>query len=352
MLSKTEYRKAYLNAYTNKDKEVSKKSNINFLYLISLLSVPIIFTCVIGIFFDKKIDNKNYDHFIIEDSLVNLDNLENKINFPSKTSLNTIDNYTKYESMLDKVVLKYKDNSLNIEKSILKPKIQDNSKLLKDFNLNLTQNTVERKKNFINILLPLIINENKKILAQRLSLIDISANLNNDKTLSNHNQKLLNSLASNYNVVIKNKHKVDIVKELLIKIDVIPNSIVLAQAANESGWGMSRFAQEYNALFGEYTYSDKNGVIPLERKIEDKHLVKFFPSINKSIESYFLNLNTHYAYKDFRNERRKQRTNNNFMIDSLVKNLDLYAEDKNYVKTLIAIIHQNKLEEYDNIPSI
>ena len=126
----------------------------------------------------------------------------------------------------------------------------------------------------------------------------------------------------------------------------------MAQAANESGWGMSRFAQEYNALFGEYTYSDKNGVIPLERGVEDKHLVKFFPSINKSIESYFLNLNTHYAYKDFRNERSKQRTNNNFIIDSLVKNLDLYAEDKNYVKTLIAIIHQNKLEEYDSIPSI
>ena len=352
MLSKTEYRNAYLNTYTNKNEKITQKSNINFLYLISLLSVPIIFTCVLGIFFDKNVNNENYDHFIIEESLVLLDNLENQINFQSTTNLNKIDNDREYESVLDKVVLKYQDNSLNNESSILKPKIQDNSKLLKDFDLKLTQSTVERKNNFINILLPLIIDENKKILAQRLSLIDIGANLNNNKTLSNHNQKLLNSLAFNYNVDIKNKHKVDIIEELLNKIDVIPNSIVLAQAANESGWGMSRFAQEYNALFGEYTYSDKNGVIPLERGVEDKHLVKFFPSINKSIESYFLNLNTHYAYKDFRNERSKQRTNNNFIIDSLVKNLDLYAEDKNYVKTLIAIIHQNKLEEYDSIPSI
>ena len=128
MLSKTEYRNAYLNTYTNKNEKITQKSNINFLYLISLLSVPIIFTCVLGIFFDKNVNNENYDHFIIEESLVLLDNLENQINFQSTTNLNKIDNDREYESVLDKVVLKYKDNSLNNESSILKPKIQDNSK--------------------------------------------------------------------------------------------------------------------------------------------------------------------------------------------------------------------------------
>ena len=77
---------------------------------------------------------------------------------------------------------------------------------------------------------------------------------------------------------MKNKHKVDIIEELLNKIDVIPNSIVLAQAANESGWVMSRFAQEYNALFGEYTYDFSKGGIPLQREQGKTHFVKSFSS--------------------------------------------------------------------------
>ena len=95
-------------------------------------------------------------------------------------------------------------------------------------------------------------------------------------------------------------------------MDVIPNSIVLAQAANESGWGTSRFATEYNALFGEYTYDFSNGVVPLLREEGETHLVKSFESFNKSVQSYFNNLNSHRAYKDFRDVRKIMRNNNNF----------------------------------------
>ena len=158
------------------------------------------------------------------------------------------------------------------------------------------------------------------------------------------------NLAKEYNVDTKNKHKIDIIKTLLFSVDIIPNSIVIAQAANESGWGTSRFATEYNALFGEYTFNDSNGVVPNLREKGQTHLVKFFPSVNESIKSYFKNINTHTAYNDFRLERRKLRVNNSLLdANILVNYLNTYAIDKNYVRTLQLIIRDNKLLNFDNI---
>ena len=107
-------------------------------------------------------------------------------------------------------------------------------------------------------------------------------------------------ISKKYVIAIENKHKVDLIDELLRQVNTIPNSIVLAQAVNESGWGSSRFATESNALFGEYTYDTKNGIIPERRDKGKKHLIKNFSSIDKSVESYFKNINTHNAYKNFR----------------------------------------------------
>ena len=149
------------------------------------------------------------------------------------------------------------------------------------------------------------------------------------------------------------KHKVDIIDELLLSVDVIPNSIVLAQAANESGWGSSRFAKEYNALFGEYTYNHEKGVVPYDREEGKKHLVKYFSSIDQSVISYFNNINSHYAYDQFRQLRKAQRNNNNsFDAFSLVGKLGFYAEDVDYIKTINSIIKTNNLLQFDNIKSI
>ena len=132
-------------------------------------------------------------------------------------------------------------------------------------------------------------------------------------------------------------------------VDIIPNSIVLAQAANESGWGGSRFAKEYNALFGEYTYDFTNGVVPLLREEGERHLVKAFDSIDRSVQSYFNNLNSHYAYKEFRNVRKIMRERNNFTnINLLVNELGTYAADENYIQTINSIIKVNKLDQLDN----
>ena len=138
------------------------------------------------------------------------------------------------------------------------------------------------------------------------------------------------------------------VNELLNRVDIIPNSIVLAQAANESGWGTSRFAREYNALFGEYTYDYSDGVVPLLREKGEKHLVKTFTSVDKSVQSYFNNLNSHYAYEDFREVREIMREKNNFSnIKLLVEELDSYAADINYITIINAIIISNKLDQFD-----
>ena len=136
--------------------------------------------------------------------------------------------------------------------------------------------------------------------------------------------------------------------ELLDRVDIIPNSIVLAQAANESGWGKSRFAKEFNALFGEYTYNYSKGVVPLLREEGETHLVKAFESVDKSVQSYFNNLNSHYAYDDFRAVRKIMREKNNFSdIKLLVEELDSYAADVNYIKTINSIIEVNKLDKFD-----
>ena len=107
-----------------------------------------------------------------------------------------------------------------------------------------------------------------------------------------------------------------------------------------------RFAKEYNALFGQYTYNEKKGVIPYEREIGKKHLIKHFSSLDKSVESYFKNINTHYAYEKFRSIRNAMHENN-FDIKLLTNALDVYAEDKSYVDTINSIIDSNEFTQFD-----
>jgi len=172
--------------------------------------------------------------------------------------------------------------------------------------------------------------------------------LADNNTLSKADLYFLYKISKKYRIKTNDRHKYDLVNELLYRVDVIPNSIVLAQAANESGWGTSRFAREFNALFGEYTYDFSDGVVPLLREEGEKHLVKSFDSVNKSVQSYFINLNSHYAYKDFREVRKIMREKNNFSnLKLLINELDSYAADINYIKTINSIIDANKFHQFD-----
>jgi len=272
----------------------------------------------------------------------------NKLYSEKKIELNYLDNIINKKN---RVIVNIKTKPINT--SILEQNYE--TAKINSFDLNFVdtfnfKNFSNSKQHFIKTLLPLISYENQKILLERKNLFNIKEILLNEKTLENQELAYLKKIAKKYKIKASNKHKIDLVNQLLISIDIIPNSIVLAQAANESGWGTSRFAIEYNALFGEYTYDFSKGVMPLKREEGKKHLVKAFASYDKSVKSYFKNINTHYAYEKFRLTRKLMRDNNNFLnINLLVKRLNTYAEDNNYVETISSIIETNKLSQFDII---
>ena len=252
----------------------------------------------------------------------------------------------------------YKSTMLTVSKPIIENKILikkeyleiDEKKLLSLLSNDWKKNFSEKKIKFVETLLPIIADQNNKIFIERGNLIELREYININKTLDSTNVDYLNSIAKKYSIKIDNKHKIDLIDELLNFVNIIPNSIVLAQAANESGWGSSRFAREYNALFGQYTYDVNNGVVPTGRESGKKHLIKSFSSIGKSVESYFVNINTHYAYEKFRKIRKEMDINDiNKSIKSLTATLNMYAEDKSYVKTINSIIDTNNLSQFDLI---
>jgi len=344
LMDKTQaYHEAYLKAYkSSKENSKSNKSKKNLLPFLIFISIPFIFSIFLNILFligkssEPKIAFNKYNNF--SDEII-YDNI-------FESDLIYEDNYN--TSKFEEVVQNYRSNLLNkfglLEKFISPT---DSISLKK---ISLPNNISERKKEFINIVLPIIIDQNRQIIVLRQKLIDSKNYLNQNKTLSQTDQIFINNLATKYSVATKNRHKVDIINDLLFSVDIIPNSIALAQAAIESGWGSSRFATEYNALFGESTYDSKAGIVPFEREEGKKHLVRYFKTIDQSVESYFKNINSHFAYDRFRKLRKILRDQKSpFNISLLVNKLDVYAEDEEYVDTIVSIIQDNKFTQYDNI---
>jgi len=300
-------------------------------------------------------DKKNNNKKIIYKLNANLDDLV--LNYCTTYDSYTINRLYSQKKILDE---KFNTNKLNkflvsLKKKPLNPsvfKLINKETELKIVNQNINDINLDflsqSKKDFVKTLLPLISYQNQNILLERSKLEELRASLIDHNTLPNTDLKFLNKISQKYRIKTADKHKYDLVNELLNRVDIIPNSIVLAQAANESGWGSSRFAREFNALFGEYTYNYSDGVVPLLREEGEKHLVKTFTSVDKSVQSYFNNLNSHYAYEDFREVREMMREKNNFSnIKLLVEELDSYAADINYITTINAIIDANKLDQFD-----
>ena len=321
------------------------------LFLFTLLSF--LFASITTTAFEDN--QKNNNKKIIYKLNANLDDLV--LNYCT-----TYDSYTVNRLYSQKKILneKLNTNKLNkylvsLKKKPLNPnvfKFINKESELKIVNQNINDINLDflsqSKKDFVKTLLPLISYQNQNILLERSKLEELRASLIDHNTLSNTDLKFLNKISQKYRIKTTDKHKYDLVNELLNRVDIIPNSIVLAQAANESGWGSSRFAREFNALFGEYTYNYSDGVVPLLREEGEKHLVKTFTSVDKSVQSYFNNLNSHYAYEDFREVREMMREKNNFSnIKLLVEELDSYAADINYITTINAIIDANKLDQFD-----
>jgi len=205
--------------------------------------------------------------------------------------------------------------------------------------IKMIENSKKRKEFFIQIVLPLIIEENNNIKIDRNTLFAIINKSNN----SNSEKQWLEKKYKQYGV------KLGDLSTLKIRMDEIPVSLAIAQAAKETGWGTSRFALEGNALFGQWTWSGE-GLKPKEAKEGEKHKVMKFNILQASVRAYQRNINTHSTYKDFRKARAKLRDSNK-PLDSIVlsKYLNKYAETGNqYVEVLQKIIKQNKLQDFDD----
>ena len=206
--------------------------------------------------------------------------------------------------------------------------------------IKMIENTKKRKEFFIQIVLPLILQENNNIKLDRKRLFSI-INKNNNSKLE---KKWIEKKYKQYGVVSK---ELSILKR---RMDEIPVSLAIAQAAKETGWGTSRFAQEGNALFGQWTWSGE-GLKPKDAEKDEGHKVMKFNVLQASVRAYQRNLNTHQSYKKLRQARAELRDLGK-PLDSLilVNFLNEYAETgEKYVEVLKQIIKQNNLKDFDDV---
>ncbi len=340
--------------------KVSKKNKIisdNFLsfYYISLASIFLVFFFylipVVANFYSTNFSNneivinssnKNFNKVLEGKEIESIDEETEKADFKNlyydvfDIDIDEKDTVRLSASTINQL---FKDENYDL-KDIRK------NKLVKPINIDLLpneiksiENTRERKELFIQIILPLILEENKKIRLERKTLFSILNKNNNSEAEKNW----LKSKFKQYGVTNRD------LATLKIRMDEVPVSLAIAQAAKETGWGTSRFAQEGNALFGQWTYSGE-GIKPAGSDDNDTHKVMKFKILKASVRAYQRNLNTHKSYREFRKVRAIQRdvfgTLNSL---ELVNYLDKYAETGDeYIKILKKIIEQNKLKDFDD----
>ncbi len=205
--------------------------------------------------------------------------------------------------------------------------------------IKMIESVKKRKEFFIQIVLPLILEENNNIKLDRKRLFSIINKSNNTKS----EKQWLEKKYKQYGIPSRD------LSVLKRRMDIVPVSLALAQAAKETGWGTSRFAQQGNALFGQWTWSGE-GLKPKDAEKNEGHKVMRFNVLQASVRAYQRNINTHSSYEDFRSARAKLRDLGE-PLDSMILSeyLDKYAETGNeYVKVLQKIIQQNNLKDFDD----
>ena len=233
----------------------------------------------------------------------------------------------------------FKDTNYNLDDVRKKKLVKPVSLSLLPEEMKMIENTKKRKELFIQIILPLVIKENNYIRSERKKLFNILNKSHN----TNSEKKWLEQKFKQYGVVNKD------LSTLKVRMDEIPISMAIAQAAKETGWGTSRFAQEGNALFGQWTWTGE-GIKPAGAEADSTHKVMRFKVLQASVKAYHRNLNTHSSYRDFRRVRAELRDEGK-ALDSIVLSeyLDKYAQTgKKYIKILQQIIKQNKLTDFDD----
>jgi Bax protein len=207
-----------------------------------------------------------------------------------------------------------------------------------------------RKAFFFKAVLPLILQVNEETLKDRRRLWSLRYKASLGQPLSATDRIWLAMMSERYKDKKTKGGVAGKLARLLVKVDIIPPSLALAQAAEESGWGGSRFAREGNAIYGQWTWNSENGLTPLEREDGKTHKIRVFPSILDSVRAYVRNLNTHRSYRGLRLARAALRRIG-APLDGMVLagRLGSYSvRGSKYVKTIRALIDANKLRRLDD----
>jgi Bax protein len=215
------------------------------------------------------------------------------------------------------------------------------------------RSNTEKKQLFIEKLLPLVAAENERIAKTRRRVLRLLA-INSDpgRQLDGTDADWLRQLARSYRIEDDPLGDATAAAALTDKVDIIPAGLAIAQAANESAWGNSRFAREGNNLFGIWTYDPAKGLKPKNRAAGKTHLVRVYDDIGESVRAYLHNLNSHPAYRALRAERARLRAAGKPLdAIALAGGLSKYSElGEEYVKRIRAMIRDNRLERLDHAP--
>ena len=337
------------------NKKIFKDNNIDVLLKTFLSSLIIISVFFISPIFTKFVKERSVYSKDFENNSKN--NFKKTLNGKSPNKVSKVDvgvdekylfeDVIKFEDLPSDVVRLsastieqlFKDTNYNLKDVREKKLVKPISLSLLPEEMKMIESTKKRKELFIQIILPLIIKENNYIKLDRIKLFSI---LNKSKN-TNIEKKWLEKKFQQYGVLNKD------LSTLKIRMDIIPASMAIAQAAKETGWGTSRFAQEGNALFGQWTWSGE-GIRPSGADDDSTHKVMKFKVLQASVKAYQRNLNTHSSYKAFRSARAELRDKKKPLNGiALSKHLDRYAQTgKEYVRILQQIIKQNQLTDFDD----
>lgn len=210
------------------------------------------------------------------------------------------------------------------------------------------QSTLEHKRDFLRVMLPLVLAGNEKIMADRNRAQKFAQQVQSGGNLYAVNKAWLINLAAEYGLADFDPSNGEW-EELLRRVDAVPPSLALAQAALESGWGTSRYAQQGNAVFGQMSWKSGSGIIPTDRHPDAAHEVRRFAQLSESVGAYLHNLNTNRHYAKFRIRRADiQASGQTPSGMELAKYLDRYSEEgRKYIDEVRGIIETNLLLEMD-----
>jgi Bax protein len=262
----------------------------------------------------------------------------------SISSLTLSDTVTSWKE-IDRYYKKNKIDIFNLQESQM-DKLKIYESFPEDF---VSLDDVKKKKEiFFLVAYPMIHKTNENIKIERQQIKDIEKKFKN-KTISKKEIKELEELANKYKLDTGPLDRI-LFRKLLQRINIIPMSLALGQAIIESGWGQSRFAIEGNALYGQWTYDQQQGLIPKRRDPDKTHAVKKFDRLEDSVISYMFNINTHPAYYDFRVVRRLTSALRltSTAVNYKIQYLAAYSEiGQKYIDQLEMILETNSLQIFD-----